>query len=316
MMSTELPDSAVMSAIAARRDLWPLAGAAQHAIFNQASPHIGPTLQAYNLQQRGLTFALIQANLYAPGPVSGERIQERFPFSAPHAWEKLLLQLATLGYLDRAPGLQQFVLNEAGQAAYGAFRDALNAILETPGRSIQAGDLTELRQLLTTIIAAALEADHLAGGGHHLRRFWAKRPAGLTPLHDVDYLLDCLNAYRDDAHLTSFLPLDIPGYTWELFTFIWRGQLTDIVDLADRLGPFRGYDARTYHQGLMELVGKGWVRLNEGGPYQLTEEGLAIRATAEAETDHDFYLPWLVLSDAETDAVRRHLTAIRDTLEE
>jgi len=313
-MSSEQPDSVIMAQIAACRDLWPLASAAQQVIFNKVSPSMSPILQAHNLQQRGLTFALIQANLFAPGPVSGERIQERFPFSAPHAWEKLLVQLLNLGYLDRAQGVQQFVLNQAGQAAYNAFRDGLDALLAPLNHSFQIGDLAELIQLLAKIIAAALDADHLAGGGHHLRRFWGKRPAGLTPLHDIDYLLDCLNAYRDDAHLTSFQPLDIPGYTWELFTFIWRGQLTDIVDLADRLGPFRGYDARTYHQGLMELVGKGWVRLNEGGPYQLTEEGLAIRETAEAETDHDFYRPWLVLSDAETNAVRRHLTAIRDTL--
>ena len=313
-MSTNSPSQPLSDAIAQRRDLWPLITATQQKIFFANRAPMNRLFETFGLGQRGLPFAFIQANLYEPETVSGAKICSRFPYSSDTAWDKLLLQVANAGYLDRSANRQIFRVNDKGREAFQQFHAALDEeLLALTGRlapAFSADQLDNIATRLEQVVVAAVAAADDPDAAPHLRCFWQKQQRNACTLHRIDYLIDCLNAFRDDAHLASFQHLDLPGYTWELFTFIWRGQLTDIVDLADRLGPLRGYDARSYHQGLMQLVGFGWVQLTEGGPYQLTEEGLAVRIQAENETDKVFYQPWLQLDDETTDALRADLKAL------
>ena len=317
-MSDLANDKAYQAALNHLHDLWPLSTETQQQIFLANREPMSALFSEMGLGQRGLPFALIQANMFAPEAISGDKICLRFPYSAPNAWEKLLLQIANIGLLERTPNRQVFLLNEAGAEAYATFLEAFDAeLVAISGRlapQISSDSLEDIAALLKKVVQNAVTVTP-AAKSPHLAQFWAKqRAADSCALHRIDYYLDCLNAFRDDVHIASFAQHNLPGYAWELFTFIWQGQLTDIVDLADRLGPFRGYDARAYHQGLMQLVGLGWIKLEENAPYKLTEEGLARRIEAESRTDQDFYSPWLCLKPKETDQLRKGLQALKAAL--
>jgi hypothetical protein len=139
-------------------------------------------------------------------------------------------------------------------------------------------------------------------------------PAEACALAHIDQAIDDLNAFRDDAHIAAFKPHAISGHAWELLTFLWREQVKNADEMAEKVTT-RGYARKDYTEALDELVKRRWVEQVQGNTYALTAAGRRIREEAESKTDHHFYAPWAKLFSADQlDLLRDRLTGIESGL--
>ena len=118
-----------------------------------------------------------------------------------------------------------------------------------------------------------------------------------------------LGAYRDDAHLAAWRePYDISPHAWEVMTRIWQGQ-TGTLETLSNLVASRGFSPTETAVALEDLIKLGWlVQADEN--YQLTEEGISVRQTAEQQTNHIFFTPWSVLNSGELESIKQTIEAI------
>ena len=133
-----------------------------------------------------------------------------------------------------------------------------------------------------------------------------------SALAKIDQYLDDLNAYRDDAHIAAFAPHKISGHAWELFTMLWRGDVTNAAEMAEKMA-FRGHDEAAYAAALDDLVYRDWIMPQNGG-YVLTKLGKEVREAAELQTDRYFYRPWLTLNQADTNELHKLLAETNSQL--
>jgi hypothetical protein len=174
-----------------------------------------------------------------------------------------------------------------------------------------AADLDRAAALLEKIVTASFTAliekwslmttHHLASNDE------------VVALARIDQALDDLNAFRDDAHLAAWLPHHIDGYIWEIFTFLWRGEVKNADEMAEKAAA-RGYTREAYQSALGDLIGRGWVRATGENTYEVTETGRQVREAAETQTDRYFYTPWMTLSQIEVNEMRNLLTRLKTVL--
>ena len=109
------------------------------------------------------------------------------------------------------------------------------------------------------------------------------------PLERFVVLFGELAAYRDDAHIATWHAHRIQGHTWEVLTYLWRGQTAASVDMLFEKLSYRSIPREVYVQDLRELESTNWAQ-EEAGEYRITAEGKRIREEAEALTDRYFLL--------------------------
>lgn len=304
----KLNDIAADTAVKTRGDLWPLASEVSGGIFKITRPVMDTLITEMDLTGRGLVFGLIQTASFDPEPISSRVIRRRFPYSAPANWDEPLAQLAEKGLLA-GDGDGDYYLTENGRSTLthilNAFRNHL-AVVKTDL------DLERLATLLGRIVNACLQNPEPPGAwaAQHSHRLMPADKA--SALAKIDQLLDDLNAFRDDAHLAAFASYAISGHGWELFTFLWRSDVTNAAEMAEKMS-FRGYDEAVYATALADLAQRGWVEA-VGDKFVLTPTGTEIREAAEVATDRYFYLPWHALSLAETEELRTLLSGLNDEL--
>ena len=118
--------------------------------------------------------------------------------------------------------------------------------------------------------------------------------------------------YRDDCHIASWKPLDLPGNHWEAFTFIWQDQAHTAAELVEKL-TFRGYKESDYAAALAKLAELGWVEKADG-TYSLTEKGVKVREDAEIRTNKYYKAAFEVLSEAEINALIALIQTLTDAI--
>ena len=299
-----LQEMAADKAATIHKESGAMAGEISNSIFKLTRPVMNPLFEEMGLAERGLAFALIQGGYFDPEPVSVALVRRRSPYSAPTNWNYLFEQLTERGYFSTA-GDGDYLFTDDGRAALNRFLNTFRHHLSTI--EVDVG-LDRLAELLGRVINACLNAPNPPGTwaiGHSLN---VAPDEDACSLAKIDQYLDDLNAFRDDAHIAAFVPYDISGHGWELFTLLWREEVKTAVEMVEKMG-FRGHDEATYVAALEDLVQRGWVT-TVGDAYTLTDTGREIRETAETQTDRYYYLPWLVLNQAEANELRELMTKV------
>jgi DNA-binding PadR family transcriptional regulator len=296
--------------------VWPLAGNVSQAIYTATRSVISPAIEAADLAQPGLFYLLLTAQTFEPDPISAEIICRRYPYAAPQIWDQRMVALVDRQLLAR-DGDHTYRLTEAGRAILSRiaemFYNQLGQIEQSLRTSIPAARINTLFGYLGRIVKAALSAPIDTSS---LRHIHSAAPSVDAPtLAHIDQALDDLNAFRDDAHLAAWRPHNISGHAWELFTFLWRGEVKNANEMAEKAAQ-RGHSLEAYQAGLNDLLQRGWIEPAGENTYRVTETGKQVRQAAEDATDRYFFTPWLVLNEAETNELHDLLTRLEISLKQ
>jgi hypothetical protein len=295
-------------------EIWPLCGEASQAIYTATRPFIDPIVTETGLTQPRVVHTLLIARAVEPEAISPERIWRRYPYGTQAGWAQPMITLAERQLLA-AQGDGFYRLTPDGQAIITRIMNEFCAGLAGIEKSIEAvypaADLDRLTALLDKIVTACFNTPIDLSG---LKDSHGLAPDGsATALARIDQALDDLNAFRDDAHLAVWQPLRIAGEAWELFTFLWRGEVKNADEMAEKAA-MRGHSREAYQSALGDLIGRGWARAAGEGAFEATETGRKIREEAEAATDRNFYIPWSVLSETDANDVRDLLMRLKVAL--
>ncbi len=187
-----------------------------------------------------------------------------------------------------------------------AGRATLDRILGNRARWLAAIELPPaaeaVRQQFATLIERSLQSDDPPGTWclAHSRRRAPDKAAG--PAAELMQYVADLNAFRDDAHMAAWQPLDVAGYAWEAFGLVATGQAQTATELAAQLA-HRGYGAGDYAGALERLAARGWLA-QAGDSYTVTAAGETTRDKVERATDAYFYAPWSALTVVEASELR------------
>jgi hypothetical protein len=294
--------------------VWPLCGEVSQGIFTVTRPFVNPIVDEIGLTQPRVVHTLLMARAVEPDAISPERIWRRFPYDVLENWARPLVTLTERQLLE-AQGDGSYRLTPGGRALITRLLKEFYVGLAGIEKSIEvvypAADVDRLAVLLDTIVTACFNAP--------IDRFGLTDSHGLAPngntaaLARIDQALDDLNSFRDDAHLAAWRPLQITGETWELFTFLWRGEVKNADEMVEKAA-FRGHSREAYQSALGDLIGRGWVRATGESACEVTEVGRQGRAEAEAVTDRNFYTPWQVLNDVEVKDLSELLMRLKTAL--
>jgi Helix-turn-helix family len=295
-------------------EVWPLCGEASQAIFTATRPFVDPIVNETGLTQPRVVHTLLVARAIEPDAISPERICRRYPYGTLASWAQPMETLAERQLLD-AQGNGSYRLTPGGRAIITRLLKEFYAGLVGIEKSIEpvypAADLDRLAALLTKIVTASFNAS--------IERSCLKDSHGLVPngnattLARIDQALDDLNAFRDDAHLTAWQPLQVTGEAWELFTFLWRSEVKNADEMVEKVTS-RGHSREAYQFALGDLIGRGWVRAAGENAFEVTATGRQVREEAEAATDRNFYTPWQVLNKSEVKDLNELLTRLKTAL--
>lgn len=242
-----------------------------------------------------------------PQPLTLHVMQSLLPFHAEARNRQPLLDASGRDLLEEVDA-NTFRLSETGrQAMQHFFRATGKAIGEL--QPVTATDLNRLANLLQRVVAAAETAVAPTAKTRLLmsRRTDPGTESAVTVHIDV---VDCLNGFRDDAHIATFT---VAGHVWEAFTDVWQGTENTAEAIAQKQ-PNRGYTTADYTTALNSLVKRSWLTESDG-IYSLTDEGQTIREEAERQTDRNFYSPWAVLNLAEVQEMRDLLSQLEASLQ-
>lgn len=305
-----MPDQAFAKFV----EVWPLCGEVSQAIYTATRSFVNPIINETGLTQPRVVHTLLLARAIEPDPLSPERIGRRFSYEVLLGWAQAMEILAERQLLE-AQSDGSYRLTPGGRAIttriLKEFYAGLAGIEKSIGGVSPAAEVDRLSALLTGLVAACLNAP--------IDRFGLKDSHGLAPnggaaaLARIDQALDDLNAFRDDAHLATWRSLGVTGQAWELLTFLWRGEVKNAAEMAEKAAA-HGHTPESYQSALGDLIGRGWVRAADEKSFEVTATGRQIRETAEAETDRNFYTPWLTLSEADVNDLRDLLTRLKPAL--
>ena len=285
-------------------DLWPLMWEAWGAL----TAHYGPAIN-HAAEELGIPLGewygwLMAAYLFEPEPVSARRLHVRAAHTAPAKLETYLAKGVHLGLLEPV-GAGEHRLTGAGQAGVRQLIEAAYAAMASL-RPLPESDLKRLASLLGRLVEANLATSE-SPGKWCLRIARKYDPGVEAPVMErLDQYLSDLSAYRDDARLASWRPYGVSGQAWEAFTLLWRGEVTTLDELYEKLAR-RGFTREDYARALQELVERGWVSEDQGS-YSVTGRGDTLRREAEDVTNRYFYAAWDWLTEAEIADLRDLLT--------
>ncbi len=295
-------------------EVWPRCGEVSQAIYTATRPFVNPIVEETGLTQPGAVQTLLVARAIEPEALAPERIWQQRPYESLEGRVQLVITLAERQLLE-TQGNGSYRLTPGGRALITRllkeFYAGLAGIEKTIEPVFSATDAGRLAALLNKIVAACFDAPIDRSG---LKDSHGLAPNGsATTLARIDQALDDLNAFREDAHLAAWRPLQVAGEAWELFTLLWRGDVKNADEMADKTA-FRWHSRETYQSALEDLIGRGWIRAAGEGTFAVTEIGRKVREEAELATDRNFYTPWHVLSDVEVDELNDLLTRLKRAL--
>ena len=295
-------------------EVWPLCGEVSQAIYTVTRPFVNPIVNESGLTQPRVVHTLLIARAIEPDAISAERIWRRYPYGTPASWVQPMVTLAERQLLE-AQASGSYRLTPGGRAITTRLLKEFYAGLTGIEKSIEvaysAADSDRLAALLAKIVTASFNAPiDLAS----LKDSHGLAPNGnATALARIDQALDDLNAFRDDTHLATWQSLGVTGQAWELFTFLWRGEVKNADEMVEKAA-FRGHSREAYQSALGDLIGRGWVRAAKATAFEVTATGRQVREKTEATTDSYFYSPWQALSETEVKDLRELLTRLKAAL--
>lgn len=293
-------------------DVWLVCVEAYHAISKFYVPVMDEKAAEYSLPEGG-GWLLLPALTFDPDNISAEKLRIRSPYTSAPRYQAGLEELVAGGFLIAEPG------NDLAYRLCSTGRQAVLAVIQAGYDCMQtlqpldAGELKTLAKTLYKLVYACLEASEPPGKWSisHSRRI---DPGDDAPdMVRIEQYLSDLAAYRDDSHLAAWQIHGIEGHAWEALTVIWRNGPLTLDQLCEQLA-HRGFTTEEYQVALADLIKRGWVNL-DAGDYCLTELGVKVRESAEADTDGYFYRPWSFLSSQAIRDLERQLSRLRTGLE-
>ncbi len=297
-------------------DTWATLYAISGHLYQLTRPVINPLLAEADVAARGEAHGLLNALAAAPEPISARVLSRRNPFTAADRLAAPLAALADKGYLAAVDdGAYQLTADGRGLAEefIAQFRRCLGD-LETRLPDLAAADLDRLAETLERLSAACRRAGDPPGVVNISHSHKLAPEGEAAALARIDQAIDDLNAFRDDAHLASFKPHKMTGHTWDLFTALWREEVTNPADMAEQRA-HRGHDVAAYQMALLDLLKRGWVAEATDGGYAVTAVGRQIRQEAERLTDAYFYLPWSAVA-GRTEELQAQTTQLAAALQQ
>lgn len=271
------------------------AGAAIARQNDEQPPLTSPLLQLRGGYAESPGWYLIQALEFDPEPLTVDLLRIRDTYAAPILVAALLELMASEGWFDKRP---------AGYGLTARGRDAITSRIRAGGRHLQQVEqqlgptaAAPLEQTLSRLNAAALAAPTPPGTWclrHSRRRAHLNETCILSRIRQ--YTSDW-NAWRDDAHMAAFQPVEPRGHVWEGLTLLQQGEVQTAADVKKQLF-YRGYSAAEYRVGLASLADRGWVS-HSGDGFDITATGRDIIDQVEAQTDRYFFAPFNILNDQE-----------------
>ncbi len=175
-------------------------------------------------------------------------------------------------------------------------------------------DLERLAILLKQIVAESKVTDEPPEKWAILKRFHVAGEHDPVIVRIREYLMD-LFAYRDDSHLSASRPhFNQAGIVWMVLGALWNKEAVTAKQMAEKM-TFRGYEVSDYEVALQAAVEVGWAESDErSGTFRLSRQGIELREQAERLTNEYFFVPWLVLVQAEVDELYNLLTKLHDGL--
>lgn len=298
-------------------NLWPQILAAHSHIGQTMPPSTRQSMmalvEAYDVEPRHIFHFIYIVENYDAAALSTAHFQKRDPFDHPDVVDAFWSDCLAAGFLQsNDEGTLQ--ITEKGEAArwqrWQILNDALAELVLLPG-----AELTQVNELLACVVAeTAVTPTKASAWAFCTRRQQGLKPpvAPLAPLAKFIELRMDLGAFRDDAHLASWRDQHaVSPHAWELLGEIWQNETAKLDDLVTKLAR-RGFSAEETAVAIEALIQLGWLKQAQKN-YHLTEDGRAVRQTAEQTTDDIFYAPWPVLSLSELEAVQASLRAFSST---
>lgn len=281
-------------------DLYALIGQGMQALGPHYQQVVTRTFEEHAMTGRDWYIATLALGC-ATEPLTPAYIHYLMPYNHADHNQTRLVEAAEHGFLQAADP-DVFRLTEKGRRAVQAFfTKAQAALAEVP---VEGADTDRLAALLGRVIAGVEGNPEPAA-----KRFFVNSrqtdTGDLAPIPRIDQYLTDLSRFRDDAHIAAWQPYDVEGIVWEAFSFIWGDQF---ADFPERLAA-RGYPAEALDRITTDLVKRGWAQ-PDGEALKLTDEGAALRAQAEAETDRLYFVGWDALSDTEVTELAELLRAL------
>ena len=262
---------------------WDAALAAQLALSTQFRPATDRITKELGIEAANWGH-LATALSYEPEPISVKQVQTRNPYTAAQRSERQFQALKSHGLFSEQPA-KEYRLTPEGRSQAQFVLDTQRAVHATV-QPIAAVDMQSLAQLLRGLVLSAEKAP-TPPGTWCLTRVRRIKPAdNALPTTEVDHYLACLNAFRDDAHLSAWRAHEPDGAVWEALTLVWQGEATTAVDLSQKLA-FREHSTETYVAALKQLEAKGLVT-EQAGAFAMTRKGKALRDEVEVKTDGYF----------------------------
>ncbi len=306
-----MTDSTLFQPDAALTEVRALLGEVSQAIFTLTRSAADPVIDALDPERRGAVFMLMTAAGREPDALTVADLNRRTPYTASDTQAQPLAHTASKGYLVESPQ-GAYRMTAEGKAALqrlvSAFYQRLGELEAALAPAISIDDLARTANDLMRL-ADACRTTAIDTWGTQLSHGLApKKPA--AALAHIDQAIDDLNAFRDDAHLAAWRPYGISANAWELFTFLWRGEVKNAAEFAEK-AERRGHSLAVHQAALAELIDRGWVQAAGEDAYALTDTGRKVREAAEAETDRHYYSPWTVLDRKQLADLRDRLTQLK-----
>jgi hypothetical protein len=269
---------------------WPTILEVTRALGDQYNPAFENVAAELNLSSPLLFGLLLPALLFEPQPISAALLAVRNPYTALHQFNERLASAAGQFFLKPSPEREHaYILTAPGRHAVRLVVTRIYQHLERL-HPLPAPSLERLAGLLKAVVQTALDAPEPPGKWCILHSRNLDPGETAAAMVRVDQYLSDLAAYRDDAHLASWLPLGVDGHAWEIFTILWRREAETFEQVYHKLER-RGHPMQATRQALAGLVQRGWLA-EDLGLYCATPSGQAVRQEAEAATERYFAAPW------------------------
>ena len=281
-----------------------LLGETTASIYPLARDVMRPLFEEYFSEQRlyGSTFLAFQLQ---PQGLTKELLLRRNPYINPREREEVLIDATKIGYLLQDGEI--FTISEKGKTVitdiHQKFYDTINQFDHFPADKMKS--LASILEVLVNSVTKTALSDGLlcfdcSQKGH--------LPVDPGSLAHVDQLLDDLNAFRDDAHISAWKSTGLDGHTLEVLTMVWNADANSPDKLVERM-PYRSYQVEDYQATLNKLEDKGWVKQGKDG-FEVTDEGKKVRDQIEDATNANYFAPWSALTKDDLAILESTLTEL------
>jgi hypothetical protein len=284
--------------------LWNLMRESWIKIERSFDPEIKPIVAESDLSIREWML-LIAALTFEPEATTPSHLLVRGPYTSSEQYLSRLENTADNGYLENQSN-GSFHLSAKGKAAALDFIKTARNAMEA-GKLLTDADAQKLVVLLERLVEKCL-ATPPPPDTWSINLSYKLMPAKEPGMPFIEQAISCLSAYRDDAHLASWQSSGLSAIALESLTLIWRGQVSTIDQLIEKLS-FRGHPDKMYLDALAELRSHDYISGFQN-VLRLTEEGKLFRDRVEANTDYYFYAPWSCLNTDEKEQMAEILNRI------